>query len=161
MRIDARLVATVIALSIGGVVGCSSSTTPSSATSEAAGTYALTTINGAALPVTTVPSGINANCTGITDTGTLVLSTSGSQSYTMTLNAHFVCATPPINNVTSSESGSWAATTGQVTFTPRTNQWNLSSGTLSGSTLTVLLDAPSYAPSGVSAGRVTTVWRKQ
>ncbi len=113
------------------------------------------------MPLLTVPSGLNANCTGFTDSGTLALARTG---FDLKLNAHFVCATPPINSVVGGQVGTWSETGGQVAFAPASSSQNLalnlSAGTLNGSTLTLSLDLPSYAPSGVSAGRATTVWRK-
>lgn len=145
-----------------GTVGCTGGggTAPGKI-SAASGSYTLVTINGSAMPLLTVPEGLNANfCVGFTDSGSLVLS---AQSFELKLNAHFVCRDPPINFVTSGQVGTWSEAGGQVSFTAASQNppLNLSSATLSGSTLTLSLDLPSYAPSGVSAGRATTEWRKQ
>lgn len=96
---------------------------------------------------------------GITDSGTLTLK-GGPQTYDATMSAHFVCLIPPINNVTTTESGTWSVNGSTITFTRSGGVvLNMSSATLNGSTLSVSLDAPSYTQ-GVAGQRVTTEWRK-
>lgn len=152
----------VAAALLAAAAGCSGGGTAPDAVSAAAGTYTLVTINGSALPLLTVPSGLNANCTGFADAGTLVL-TSGS--YDLKLNAHFICQDPPTNFVVGGQVGTWSESGDQITFVPGLSSQNialnLSAGTVNGSTLTVAMDLPSYAPSGVGAGRANTEWRKQ
>lgn len=135
---------------------------PSDAAAAAAGTFKLELINGAAPPVVTIPKPPNS-CVGFMDAGTLILRASGQasgQTYDISTDSHFECTggSGPIFNGTR-VTGQWSVQGGTVTFTGG-GSYSLSTGTLSGSTLTLPLNAP-HQETGNPANRVTTTWRKQ
>ena len=143
------------------VAACTSSgstpTAPSAEVTAAAGTYSLVSIDGATLPTVTVTT----PCTGFTDSGTLALTT--PSSYNVGLKAHFICISGPGPVVTTDESGTWTVSGGNITFTPTPRSGpilTMSVAALSGSTLTLSFDAPSYGQ-GIPDRRVSSVWRKQ
>ena len=143
------------------VAACSTSsstpTAPSPEVTAAVGTYSLVSIDGATLPTVTVTT----PCIGFTDSGTLNLTT--PSSYTLGLRAHFICSNGPGPIVTTDDSGTWTVSGANINFTatPRPGGpiLNMSTAVLSGTTLTLSFDAPSYGE-GIPARRVTSIWRK-
>jgi len=137
--------------------GCSSNTGPSPAETAAAGTYSLTAISGSAVPVVTIPNGAGG-CVGTVDRGTFTLDS--NKSYTLQLNAHFTCPTPPVNNLTAREEGTWSASGNTITFTGL-NILSPSNATLNGRTLVVSMNVTTYGGPGENNGQgVPTTWQK-
>ena len=136
---------------------CSSDSEPSPDEAAAAGTYSLTAISGTALPLVTIPSGAGG-CVGTVDQGTFTLNS--NNGYTLQLNAHFTCPSPPVNNVTTREEGTWSATGSNLTFTGP-NILSPANGTINDRTLSVSMNVTSYGGPGENNGqRVQTTWQK-
>jgi hypothetical protein len=139
------------------ISGCNSNTGPSSAGGGAAGTYSLTAISGTAPPLVTIPNGAGG-CVGTVDRGTFTLDS--NNRYTLQLFAHFTCPSPPVNNLTTSEQGTWSASGNNLTFTGP-NVLSPASATLDGRTLSVSMNVTSYgSPSENNGQRVPTTWQK-
>jgi hypothetical protein len=151
-----RWMAAPCVLAMLAVASCDWGTTPS-ADEAPVGTYALNAISGAALPLVTIPNGAGG-CVGTVDSGTFTLSS--NKSYTLQLNAHFTCPSPPVNNVTTREEGTWSASGNNITFTGP-NILSPANGTLNGGTLSVSMNVTSFGgPSENNGQRVPTTWRK-
>jgi hypothetical protein len=136
---------------------CASNTSPSPDETAAAGTYSLTAISGTAVPFVTIPSGAG-RCVGTVDGGTFTLDS--NKNYTLQLNAHFTCPTPPVNNLTTREQGTWSASGSTITFTGP-NILSPGDATLDGRTLSVSMNVTSYGGPGENNGQlVPTTWQK-
>ena len=135
--------------------GCASSTSPDDA--AAAGTYTLTAISGGTPPVVTIPNGAGG-CVGTVNGGSFILNS--DNSYSLQLNARFTCPTPPINNLTASEQGTWSASGNTITFTGP-NILGPGSATLNGNTMSVSMNVTSYgSPAENNHLGVPTTWQK-
>jgi hypothetical protein len=109
------------------------------------------------VPVVTIPNGAGG-CVGTVDRGTFTLDS--NKSYTLQLNAHFTCPTPPVNNLTAREEGTWSASGNTITFTGL-NILSPSNATLNGRTLVVSMNVTTYGGPGENNGqRVPTTWQK-
>jgi hypothetical protein len=117
----------------------------------------LTAISGTALPVVTIPNGAGG-CVGTVDQGTFTLNS--NKSYTLQLKAHFTCPTPPVNNLTTGEEGTWTASGSTVTFTGP-NVLSPANATVDGRTLSVSMNVTTYGgPAENNGQRVPTTWQK-
>ena len=155
----------VIVLSCGFSAACADDqddgnflTGPSSEELAAAGTYILRTINGAAPPVQTIPSPPNP-CPGTMNSGRLTLTTD-PQRYELLTSSTITCLTNDIQFPNTGDNGTWSLQGGTMTFTTSGSQnYNLSTGVLAGTALTIPFNAP-HQNAGNPAVRVTTTWSK-
>ncbi len=114
-------------------------------------------MNGAPLPVFVSPSLVN--CPVYAESGSLTLSADGSYQASVTESAR--CILPPVNILTSGETGTWRIQQGEtITFTVNGRSvLTLSTGTLSGRTISntfgALQQDASLPPITFAA-----VWRK-
>jgi hypothetical protein len=147
---------TVSCVAVSLAASCTS-TSPSSDETAAAGTYSLTAISGTPLPRVTIQNGAGG-CVGTVDRGTFVLD--ADKGYTLELDAHFTCPTPPVNNVSTREEGTWSASGNNITFSGQ-NILSPGTATLNGSTLSVSMNVTSYGGPGENNGQlVPTTWQK-
>jgi hypothetical protein len=129
------------------------------AAQAALGTYVLQTVNGAGLPAITVSSP-PAACEVITDNATLTLTSGGDRlNYEVIETSRTNCRVGGNTNFNSSSTGTWTISGSTVTFTPISSNYILDAATLSGNTLTMTVQPP-HIEAGLTAPRVTTVWRK-
>jgi hypothetical protein len=147
---------------------CSSSTGPTFENSVA-GTYKLQTVRGAALPVPLFSqcsmggAAPCATCSESAASGTLTLK-SNPREFSLSLVSNGTCVDPlgrsptTANTYTISASTSWSQS-GSAGISFATNNMNLSSGTLSGSTLSTSFNWLSLDPGGQPA-QVTAVFVK-
>jgi hypothetical protein len=130
---------------------------PTAEVTAAVGTYLLVSIDQTALPTVTVTT----PCLGFTDSGRMSLS--ATATFVIVLEAHFVCANGPGPVHTTTDAGEWSLRGAEIILAqaPRFggNALRFSDGTLTGSTVTISFEAPSYGE-GIPPRRVTSVWRK-
>jgi len=129
---------------------------PTSPSAQAAlGSYALSVLDGQALPRQVV----DRPCIGYMDSGGLNLKADGT--YDMTMHGYFVCLNGDGPKVSYADSGTWAvlgsntvvfATVGKSVFGP-------SAASVSGSSASLSLDVPSSAPD-IPPTRMAAVFRK-
>ena len=137
-----------------GGTGTNTGTNPSA---SADGTYQLRTVRGANLPVSLFPQCSLGNsqpcaaCSESAASGTLTLK-SNPTSFDISLVANGTCVDPSgrspttTSTYTSGTTGSWSISGGTITF--GSNQMGLSTGTLSGSTISTSFNWINPDPGG-------------
>jgi hypothetical protein len=160
---------------VGTACGGKSSTGPSPEENAASGTYQLTSVRGAPLPVPLFGqcslghSQPCAVCSASASSGSVTLEagekSSDPNAFSITLSASGPCVDPqgvsPTNtsSYTTGASGTWTTSGSTITFTIGSNPMGISTATLSGSTLSMSFNWSSPDPGGQSAP-VTAVFTK-
>jgi hypothetical protein len=124
---------------------------------EAAGTYALQTINGIGLPAVGVTSP-PATCAVIFDNVTLTLAAGPERQFEVIENSRTDCPVGTNSTFRSSTIGTWAVSGNTVTFQHTSQNVILDTATLNGATLTMTVVFP-HSDRGTPP-RVNTTWRK-